>query len=349
MASKTTITQKQIADEAADWAVLLDAGPLADKQQQELASWLLESPRHGEELLLASSIIAGLEKVDEGKTISIDDLLTQSAPDIVPITRTLHSPNMPQQRKNWKPAVIGLSALAASLMLYVGVAETSLYSQWQHLFSTEQPVYTTALGEQKSFTLADGSVVFLNTQSEIEVRYTGKERLINLTHGEAMFEVAPVAGRPFRVQTNDGVVEALGTKFNVYQKISGTSVAVVEGSVAVKSNSEERVVLDAGKQVNVQKEAGLSAVSEPNMQALTSWQIRKLMFTTERLDTIAAEFNRYNKVQIEVADATVAAIRFSGVFSADDPHSLLAFLEMDGNLRIDRSKESVIALHAKQK
>jgi transmembrane sensor len=97
------------------------------------------------------------------------------------------------------------------------------------------PVYSTALGEQRSIQFEDGSTVELNSLSKIRVKYSKQERDVELVEGQALFHVAHDTGRPFIVAVGGTRVRAVGTQFDVYKKSNGTVVTVVEGRVAVYS------------------------------------------------------------------------------------------------------------------
>src|SRR3546814_10885657 len=96
-------------------------------------------------------------------------------------------------------------------------------------------LYATDLGEQRTERLPDGTRIILNTQTAVAVRYSRQRREIALQHGEAMFEVAHDAARPFVVATGDGSVTALGTRFQVRNEGAGAIVTLLEGSVEVRS------------------------------------------------------------------------------------------------------------------
>ncbi len=94
----------------------------------------------------------------------------------------------------------------------------------------------TSLGEQRFFKLDDGSVLYLNTQSRVEVRYSRAARVVRLIEGEAMFTVEHDAARPFRVMAGPTVIQAVGTRFNVYRTRLSTTVSVVEGVVKIAAD-----------------------------------------------------------------------------------------------------------------
>jgi len=119
----------------------------------------------------------------------------------------------------------GYTALAASVLIVIVGGLAWLYSQ--------RGVYSTELGERRTLTLRDGSVVTLDARSRIRVEYQDNERLIALEQGQARFDVARDPARPFRVRARDQTVIALGTQFNVEIVAGNVLVTMIEGHVAV--------------------------------------------------------------------------------------------------------------------
>jgi len=359
------LKNQQVAEEAASWAVTLDAGSLTTEEKRALAEWLTQSALHVDELLLATSLMAGLDDVDSKKSISIEALLAEAAPNVVPLqTQTTAAPaniTISSQRKKWWGFSFNQIAASFALLIIASVAFLDNITQ-----QPGQIAFATQTGEQRSITLADGSIVHVNTRSSISVQYGETERVIEMLRGEALFEVAHDPKRPFRVHTGTTIAEAVGTTFNVRNINGQTKVAVVEGKVAVSSSqssldtpdaektsgnppttsqpNQSGQLLEAGELVEVNKNGHILAVTVPDMETITAWRMRKLVFKSDTLSKIAAEFNRYNREQIYLDDESVAEIEFSGVFAADDPHSFIKFLELSGTVTIDRPNRSTFRL-----
>ena len=224
--------------------------------------------------------------------------------------------------------------------------------------------YVAAIGEQRSVNLEDGSAVELDARSKIVVRYSERERRVELVQGQALFHVAKNASRPFIVKAGDTLVRAVGTEFDVYQKRSGTVVTVVEGRVAVLTDHAAapdgrgprrvgtglppdsnlafpttaparpgNIMVAAGEQLTVTPK--LIQISEhPNVANATAWTQHRLVFESDSLADVADEFNRYNERQLIVADPRLKSFHVSGVFSSTDPTSLIRFLRARPELRL---------------
>jgi transmembrane sensor len=190
----------------------------------------------------------------------------------------------------------------------------------------------TGIGEQRSVVLGDGSLVTLNTSSSIEVRMAKDRRLVQLLAGEALFDVAHDATRPFDVTTGATTVRAVGTRFNVDRRAASTTVTVVEGRVAVftapdgkQPGEATRLPLAAGEQLTLAPRSARHPVRADVTTAI-AWTQRKLIFEHRQLGEVADEFNRYNRQVIEIQSIELRNREVTGVFQANDPGAFLIFL-----------------------
>ena len=212
---------------------------------------------------------------------------------------------------------------------------------------TQRDTYRTDVGEQRSVLLKDGSTVELNAKSRLRVRFTDEARNIELLEGQALFGVTKDPLRPFVVISGDASVRAVGTRFDVYRRKTGTIVTVIEGKVAVTDSVESRqtedagaVMLSAGEQIVVT--AKTVALPKPaDIPAATAWTQRQIVFQGAPLGEVVEEFNRYNPRQMQVLDESLQSVRVSGVFSSTEPASLLRFLREQVHLEVTESNESI--------
>jgi len=183
--------------------------------------------------------------------------------------------------------------------------------------------HRTALGERRSITLADGGTLILNSDSSVDIRYDAQQRLIQLHSGEILLQSAPdAAKRPLRVQTRDGLIQALGTRFIVRQLPDATRVAVEQHAVLLQPAGEPglRQRLEAGQQAEFSRStvrpAGTPA-SEPG-----SWVTGMLVVADMPLAQFTAELGRYRRGHLACAPE-VAQLRLSGAFPIDDTERAL--------------------------
>lgn len=340
-----------IRDAAAEWITALEQG--GARERTECLAWLRESPEHVREFLLMAALWKDLDGVDAQRRIDIDGLLDTASATVVPLepnksqqqgaSRSSHSIWSSHRKKWW---LAGIAATTAAVALTLG---------WAMPMLSGKQVYETAIGQQRTVTLADGSAVQLNTHTRLEVQLNGERRELHLLEGEALFTVAHDATRPFEVHIGEAVVRAVGTQFNIRRDVRDTTVSVLEGTVLVSAISTDESqtsspndtahdtlnpgaqALTAGEQIRITARVGLDRLAQPNVQKAVAWRNRVLTFNGEPLATIAAEINRYNEeLQIEVV-GKARERQLIGVFSADDPESLVQFLSQQDDIRVERS------------
>ena len=329
--------RQAIQAEAAEWVLQLEDSELDRKRREQLYAWLTSSPTHIDEFLLASAVWRELDGIDADKQIEIDQLLAHASDNVV----TLGEPASPLEESTPRPRrwlhATWMSGLAATVAI---VAMVFVFNN-----PPDRPVrYETTTGQQTLFTLADGSIVHLNTQSTLEVAITETERELTLLSGEAMFEVAKDPERPFRVTAGDVVVEAIGTAFNVYRHNGQVQVTVVEGEVKVEQSSISPAItapvapvrLSAGQEAVSNAAGEIAQIEAPDLEKRTAWREQRVVFREDALHDVAAEFNRYNVLQIVIEAPPSATRRITATFDAHDPQSFIAFLERDPALRVER-------------
>jgi len=261
--------------------------------------------------------------------------------------------DVPAQR--WQTAAVAVAAL--------GVASVALLL-WRNL----RPVapapapeavavlhYSTHHGELQTYRLADNSVLHLNTDSDVTVRYSNTERLVTLASGEAAFEVTHEPGRAFRVLAGPAQVVDLGTRFDVRREDHSAVVTVVEGRVAVapsptlgtsgadhtQTQPQQSVELGAGQQLSVAEGAWPATPVSVDAQGTTAWLHGQISFESEPLERVVAEFNRYAQKPIEIASPALRDLEISGVFSVDDSEAFIAFLRSLEGVQVDVSDRRI--------
>ena len=244
--------------------------------------------------------------------------------------------------------------------------------------------YVSTLGEIRQQTLADGSVVILNTDSEIQVQYTDDARRVTLLRGEAHFEVASNADWPFEVYAGTGMVKAVGTAFAVRLKQDTVTVTVSEGRVdlatlvtAASVNGDISAGAEAGQDEALRKigsiglgqiatfssramvaensdnrgidSADLPAIATLTEQQMTrklAWREGYLVFSGDPLGDVVDEFNRYVPTKIEIVDPGLSEIRVGGRFKVGELDALLEALESGFNIQVSRLSNDYVQLRA---
>jgi transmembrane sensor len=216
-----------------------------------------------------------------------------------------------------------------------------------HLWEAE--VYATNIGETKEIALSDGSIVTLNTNTRIAVRYTEALRQIALLQGEALFDVAKNKLRPFIVQAHDTQVRAVGTSFTVKLLPQKTvQVLVREGVIEIRRPDvpEARPVRLAANNVALAPaKAPISTTPMPTAQVSKNlaWRKGRIAFDDETLAEAAREFGRYSDIQIRVAP-DLEGQTVTGLFVSTDPVGFARAAALSLNLRVDvRNREVTIS------
>jgi transmembrane sensor len=332
MGKKTT----RVTEQAKEWSERLKHSHDANDRERYLA-WLEESPRHMREMLGVSM----RNKLQPRQIASTSRDVVAALDTHV----TLQTKTRPRVGWTW---LWGLSAAAClAIVLALG------WSQFGERSASQQQ-FATAIGEQRSVGLSDGSIIHLNTQSNVRIAYSDRARDVYLAEGQAIFKVKHDAARAFRVHVDHVIVQAIGTQFDVHRLKDRTTVAVIEGAVQIISNAPDSLDSETLSQLpeSTKIRAGEAAVIDADgklardtidVQRTIAWRERTLIFEKSTLAEIATEFNRYNRTpKIRVEGEALRARRYSVVSDADDPQSLLDYLSTDRSLAFDRTGDEVV-------
>ena len=339
-----------VTEQASFWWVLLNAGDASAAERRAFAEWAVRSPERVEAFLQTARLNQALESKAAWPDTPVEELIraAHAAPSEIASLPTsgredlqAHNASSTSLRALRMPrlAARGIAALAA---IVVAAFAVGLY-----LYLSPQR-FATSVGEQRSVVLSDGSIVTLNTSSVVEVRMARDHRVVNLLAGEALFQVAHDARRPFDVVAAETIVRAVGTQFNVDRRPTSTTVTVVEGRVAVLTATDEsqggaavRLPLEAGQQMTFSPHrANHRPPVHTDVSTAIAWTQRKLIFEHRRVGEVAAEFNRYNRTIIDIRSDELRSQEVTGVFQANDPGSFLAFLSRIPGVSISVSADN---------
>ena len=182
----------------------------------------------------------------------------------------------------------------------------------------------TATGEQRTLRLSDGTVINLNTHSAVDVRFDEKQRRVILQDGEILVETGHGDARPFIVETREGRLRALGTRFLVKREAQGTRLSVLKSAVAAHpQSSADEQILQEGQQV-LMRSHGLDPIAALNLGA-DAWTRGMLVVDNARLEDLVHELGRYRRGHLGVAPE-VADLRITGSFPLNDTDLALSAL-----------------------
>lgn len=219
--------------------------------------------------------------------------------------------------------VANLAAVAIALLCYVLFDDVWILLRAQSW---------TGVAETRTVHLADGSRVELGPRSAIALDFDGGKRNVTLLRGEAWFDVAPDAARPFSVLVSGGSVTALGTSFDVSTARGRTEVTVAQHRVRVAAGGPPMIV-DEGEQSAFAP--GVAAVDPYRVQVehVTAWRRGKLIFDDKPLGEVVAILRQYHRGYIMILDPSIRERRVSGVFDAAEPLAAIVAIEKALGLR----------------
>lgn len=296
--------------EALSWASLIEDGPLSAEQQQQLEAWVSADIKHKGALIRARAASLRLDRL---AALAGGRSVLKSAPET----------NTTRRR---------VLATAASVSGLLGIGAWLSHGLIEEAWGGTR--YVSNVGELRKVVLVDGSMMTLNTQTELKVRFTSARREIDLFRGEAIFAVAPDVSRPFSVQTGNWTARAVGTAFVVRRWDTGaTEVTVTEGVVEMLSANEQaagnRRRVAAHQQAIVSPDGAIDVrqVSDSDLERRLAWRKQFIVFDGEPLRVALAEMNRYSYQHIAIEDPVLANRKIVGVFSTTDIQTFVSGME----------------------
>ena len=367
--------QDKIKDEAAIWVARIHGAThktdtaLPKEVAQPLRKWLSQSSAHRDyfiKMIGTWDAMAALEDLAEilpASDLAFDQEAEASKTSaatggfgLAAVFRALHN-----------RIAITLSGTAALCTLVLAV--------W--VSTPQQQLYRTGVGEQAIYTLEDGSILTLNTNSEVKIDFSENQRALTLRRGEANFQVSKNPQRPFVVRAGQGAVWAVGTAFNVKHRAGAVDVLVSEGKVKVFSglsnldalphlveqdaaavdtaadddafpSAVRDVLLLAGEAAQYQQDSlSKTQLEQDRMEKTLAWQTGALLFDGETLEQAMLEISRYTDQHLVIVDASIRQLRVGGRFKTDDIDALLQSLGKSLDLNIEKGEGSQLLFSAK--
>lgn len=314
------VRARRLRAEAAVWVVRIDAGR-ATRDDARLARWCARSPEHRAAFDVAAAQWQRAEALRAKPVVR---------PTPVPAARPRFAFAFTAPRAAFACA---FAAAGVGLALFL-----------------HAPDFTTTAGEVRTVALDDGSVMRLDADSAVDVRYDQHERRVVLERGRAAFDVKHGDSRRFVVQAAAGEIVDIGTAFQASLPERGdarrvTLVTVTQGRVAVR-NSAGSVEACAGKSVEYNEPTHAPDTVAIDTFAATAWQRGRIVFTDASLADVAATLNRYWKGHFIYVRGNAATLRVSGNFAIDAPGQALATLAETLSLRSTQIANRVVILSA---
>lgn len=313
----------QTDQRAADWLQRKTFWNWSEADQAELDAWLDAAPENRIAYWRQSAIWARTERLAA----------------LAPAHREMRETRI-EQKPRW-PNILRAVAAAAVLAVLGGV---STHVALQPRYET----YSTTIGGGETITLADGTLIQLNTDTTLRTRFDAKRREVILDKGEAFFQVTHDKARPFTVMAAGHRVVDLGTKFSVRNSVTKIEVALIEGMARIETASGENqksAVLKPGDiAIASAQDLKLTRKSQEKISRELGWRRGVLVFDNTTLADAAREFNRYNRSRLVIADAATAAITIVGTFQANDVDAFADLAQFMLHLKVQkRGQETLIS------
>ncbi|MEM1140956.1 MAG: FecR family protein [Pseudomonadota bacterium] len=338
MVEAIAFDRSEVDKEACAWIAQFDGGEPSAADLEAFREWVNRSPQHREAIERLSSLWGEL------------NVLTELA--------------VPARNKRRQPSAAFLAGAAATLLLLIGVV--TWFGPTAQNSPPSPAVYATAVGEQRTIELSDGSTVQLNTASRLDVIFSKEERTLYLMAGEGYFDVTHDAARPFLVHVGGKTIRAVGTAFSVQNAGDILEVLVTEGTVELSSEIHRRAdgtstrevlgTVERGQRIRLRRPQGeitdnsqaTESISEAELARELAWREGMLSFAGEPLALVIDEIGRYTQRRIIIEDASLGALRIGGYFRAGDTDMMLDTLEAGFPIDVHRMSDGSVRLRARE-
>lgn len=300
---------------AADWVTRQGSDQRTGDDEQKWQDWLAADPANGAAFDAHARIFNAIGDLADNAEARAILLGAKAAPARRFDRRVLIGGGLGMAAASVAAAVVGADRLGAT-------------------------TYRTQPGEQRRLRLTDGSTVMLNTASKLRVRFNGDERRLFLDAGQAWFQVAKDAQRPFRVFVGEDEVRALGTAFDIRRDGDRATVTLEEGRVAIFRQASSQplkpasgggnklmagpaapaVILSPGDEARLVR-AAAPAVAVVDLAHVQAWRTDRVILESTPLGEAIEEFNRYGGPRLVLGDRDLASLPVSGVFHTDRPQA----------------------------
>ena len=324
----------KVKEAARHWVVYLHSGHTEPEQLAKLEAWMASDRRHAEAFREFEQLFQDL-----------------SYPGWVSDTKPLPPP--PSERSSFPK---WLQAAALVLMVgFFGVGFALVSSRDGP--PPAETVFQTATAELRDIHLEDGSIITVGARSRLETHFTDEFRIVSLPEGQAFFDIAPDATRPFYVEVGTMMVRVVGTKFDIKNDDGTMRIAVADGIVSVMKadapsaiegalQKVDKSVLHAGDQLLVSSRKLAPEISTIEPEKTSPWREGWLSYENASLSEIVSDLNRYRDTPIVLADTALGNLRITAAFGVDQTDQFIAVLHSTHDLsRRDGSNGQVILFH----
>ena len=288
---------EQTLHAAADWWVRLRDPAAAEQTIEQWLAWTSADASH---LHAFERITELAERLGALGEVTRVQLVAEFAP-------------VQAVRRRWLP--IAAAAAMAGVVLMSGYAAWSLRNT-----ALAPQVYSSEVAARRDITLVDGTSVTLGGATRLTAQFSRDHRQVELAQGEAFFQVAHNAERPFVVNAGKLAIHDVGTAFDVRRTGDHVTISVTEGRVRIFNRADrtgDGLEAVAGQRVSYDPGRAALSVSSTDLARATAWQGDRLEFDNESLAVVVANINRYRRRPVRIEDAHLEALTFTGTVKTD--------------------------------
>jgi transmembrane sensor len=338
---------QSVSDQAAEWFIRLRDRDLTAAERRKYVRWLKQSPSHISEFMRLCQLYG---RVKRAKIPSSGSTEQDTSNVIALMQREMVAP---PERQRFEPQNFRLVAAVCSFALICVIGVIAKIAFFSNTIETQA-------NEWRQLKLADGSTVNVGPRTLLHVDFSKERRGVHLQRGEAMFQVIKDPSRPFIVNADTAAVRAVGTKFAVDRRDDSVVVTVAEGKVAVVRGSQlaalesaigtidknmtTSLVADERVQISARTPSLPLQVEKVDSRRALAWAQGQLIFQSVTLGEAVREFNRRNRIQIQVDDPKVAAWHVCCVFDAADPERFAEDMALQPDIALVRDGSNVLRL-----
>ncbi|GLQ98148.1 FecR family protein [Dyella mobilis] len=343
---------RRITEQAAAWYIEQQE-PLSERQRTAFLDWLRASPLHVAEYFAIAQMHGDVKAAAALEKLSADELAEQArhSNPIVMFPRVgkaepgTRNPQ-PARRSHIGLALGGVAGMAAAIAAaWLGLAPRHAVPVQTVAQASVQSYAGNAAGV-RALTLSDGTLIQLDRDSRIEVRFDAHQRRIAVLRGHVLFDIGKDRVRPMLVDVGGHVLQDIGTIFDVRRDAAGDTLTVISGRVRVlKAQTppakgdelpppgDSVADLTAGQQIDLDV-SGTSRIHTVQAAQATAWLPSEISFQHETIGNVARRFNAYTSKPLAIEDAGIAGQRISGIFHANNPQAFVAYLATLPDVRV---------------
>ncbi|MEQ1766562.1 MAG: FecR family protein [Methylotenera sp.] len=321
---------KSIIEKAVEWHLQLHSASASAADFANFSAWQHQNPAHALAYQRIESMWGKFGDIEPNAAKASIESALKSGKSIKKIAQ------------HGKGITLGFLALVSSY--------SALQTQPAQVWLAENK---TAIGVQRSIVLADGSTLMLNTNTALDIDFSGHQRLIKLYQGEVLITVAKDKSRPLIITTEQGTAQALGTKFNVKTDAEATQVAVVESKVeactkpSLFSFNQKTCITLHPNQSTTMRSKHIDSARNVDAESISGWSTGTLAIDNQALDQVLVELQRYSSVQIQFNQAEISQMRVSGVLPLHNIEQSLHLLADKLPIQIRKPQNNVMIVQAK--